>query len=85
VVFRESATPVTHTRYTRAMDGSGYGLACTPEQFLKKRPGTRGPVEGLYLCGASTRAGHGVVGAMRSGYLAAWRVGDTLGVQALPS
>ncbi len=45
VVFRESATPVTHTRYTRAMDGSGYGLACTPEQFLKKRPGTRGPVD----------------------------------------
>lgn len=71
IVFRESATPVTHSRYTRATDGTGYGLACTPDQFLQKRPGYRGPLDGLYFCGASMRAGHGVVGAMRSGYLAA--------------
>ncbi|MHC4837055.1 MAG: FAD-dependent oxidoreductase [Planctomycetota bacterium] len=62
---------MTHSRYTRATDGTGYGLACTPDQFLQKRPGYRGPLDGLYFCGASMRAGHGVVGAMRSGYLAA--------------
>jgi phytoene dehydrogenase-like protein len=69
----ESATPVTHTRYTWAASGSGYGIAATPEQFMDRRPGYRGPVPGLYLCGASTRAGHGIVGAMMSGYQAAKR------------
>ena len=78
VVFAESATPVSHTRYTRATDGTGYGLACTPAQFLKGRPGYRGPVDGLYLAGASTRAGHGIVGAMTSGRLAALRVASDL-------
>lgn len=74
VVFRETATPVTHTRFTRATDGTGYGLAATPDQFMKGRPGYRGPIPGLYLAGASTRAGHGIVGAMSSGKHAARRV-----------
>lgn len=74
ITFIESATPVTHRRYTWASEGSGYGLAATPEQFMDKRPGYRGPIPGLYLCGASTRAGHGIVGAMMSGYQAARRV-----------
>lgn len=71
VVFRESATPVTHTRFTWATDGTGYGLAGTPGQFLGHRPGVRGPVPNLYLCGGSTRSGHGVAGALRSGLNAA--------------
>lgn len=71
IVFRESATPVSHRRYTGASDGSGYGLAATPEQFFERRPGYRTPIQGLYLCGASTRAGHGIVGAMSSGRAAA--------------
>ena len=74
VVFRETATPLTHTRFTRASDGTGYGLAATPAQFMRGRPGYRGPVAGLYLAGASTRAGHGVVGAMSSGRECARRV-----------
>jgi phytoene dehydrogenase-like protein len=74
IVFRESATPVTHTRFTRATDGTGYGLAASPEQFMDKRPGYRGPIEGLYFTGASTRAGHGIVGAMMGGEKAAQRV-----------
>lgn len=78
VVLRESATPVTHTRYTDASGGSAYGLAATPGQFMKARPGYRSPVAGLYLCGASTRAGHGVVGAMTSGWHAAWRIAREL-------
>jgi phytoene dehydrogenase-like protein len=74
VVFRESATPMTHTRYTRAAGGTGYGLAATPEQFMDNRPGSRGPLPGLYLAGASTRSGHGIVGALMSGKAAARRV-----------
>ena len=71
VVFRESATPASHVRYTQAAGGTGYGLAATPAQFMKGRPGYRGPLAGLYLAGASTRAGHGIVGAMASGAAAA--------------
>jgi phytoene dehydrogenase-like protein len=71
VVFRESATPISHVRYTQAEGGTGYGLAATPGQFLRGRPGYRAPVARLYMCGASTRAGHGIVGAMSSGAAAA--------------
>ena len=74
VVFKESATPLTHTRFTRASDGTGYGLAAIPSQFLRNRPGYRGPLAGLYFCGASTRAGHGIVGAMMSGEQSAQRI-----------
>jgi all-trans-retinol 13,14-reductase len=78
IVFRESATPMTHSRYTRATDGSGYGLACTPEQYFDKRPGYSGPIQGLFFAGASTRAGHGVLGVMMSGERAARRIGRAL-------
>jgi len=70
VVFRESSTPITHTRYTRASDGTSYGLAATPDQFMRGRPGYRTVIPGLYLAGVSTRAGHGIVGAMESGLAA---------------
>jgi phytoene dehydrogenase-like protein len=71
IAYRESATPVTHTRFTGASGGTGYGLAATPAQFMQNRPGYRGPLPGLFFCGASTRSGHGVVGAMMSGRAAA--------------
>ncbi len=74
VVLRESASPMSHGRFTGASGGTGYGLACTPEQFMKGRPGYRGPLPGLYLAGASTRAGHGIVGAMMGGRAAARRI-----------
>lgn len=71
IVFQESATPLSHTRYTRASGGTGYGLAATPQQFLRGRPGYHGPIPQLYLCGASTRAGHGIAGALAGGRRAA--------------
>jgi phytoene dehydrogenase-like protein len=80
IVYRESATPITHRRFTGATGGTGYGLAATVGQFMKGRPGYRGPIPGLYLAGASTRAGHGIVGAMMSGRRAALRVAEDLGV-----
>lgn len=71
IEYQESATPLTHSRFTRASGGTGYGLACSPDQYMRNRPGYRGPIPGLYLAGASTRAGHGIIGAMLSGRAAA--------------
>ena len=71
IVVQESATPLTHGRYTRATNGTAYGLAATPAQFMQGRPGYRTHLPGLYLCGANTRAGHGVIGALLSGRNAA--------------
>lgn len=71
IVHRESATPVSHTRFTWASGGSGYGLAATPGQFLANRPGCRTAVPGLFVTGASTRSGHGISGALASGVQAA--------------
>lgn len=79
VVFRESASPMSHIRYTRATDGTGYGLAATPQQFFHHRPGYSGPLPGLYFAGANTRAGHGVLGSMMSGQRAARRIARELG------
>lgn len=74
IAFCEAATPMTQTRYTGSSGGTSYGIAATPAQFLDKRPGTRTPVRGLLLAGASTRAGHGIAGAMMSGVHAAGAV-----------
>jgi phytoene desaturase len=74
VVYREAATPLTHTRFTGSTGGTSYGIAATPAQFLAGRPGAATPVAGLYLAGASTRAGHGIIGAMSSGMTAAEQV-----------
>ena len=58
IVFRESSTPLSHVRFTRATGGTGYGIAATPDQFMKNRPGYRGPLPGLYpVRRHSTRAG----------------------------
>jgi all-trans-retinol 13,14-reductase len=74
VVFREVSTPLTHRRYTRATGGTSYGIALTPRQFLWKRPNARTEIPGLYLCGASCQAGHGIAGVSMSGLLAAAEV-----------
>lgn len=74
VVFSEVATPITHRRYTRSTDGTSYGIALTPTQFLNGRPPARTEVEGLFLCGASCRTGHGIGGVTMSGLVAASEV-----------
>jgi hypothetical protein len=38
---------------------------------LWNRPAATTEIGGLYLCGASTRSGHGIMGAMMSGLFAA--------------
>lgn len=71
IVFSEVATPLTHHRFTSATGGTSYGIAVTPEQYLWNRPAPRTEIEGLYLSGASSRAGHGIAGALLSGVMAA--------------
>jgi all-trans-retinol 13,14-reductase len=71
ITYCEVATPLTHGRFTSSTDGTSYGIAATPAQSLWNRPSARTEIEGLYLCGASCRAGHGIVGAMVSGAMAA--------------
>ncbi|MFQ5479234.1 MAG: phytoene desaturase family protein [Candidatus Binatia bacterium] len=86
VVFKEAATPITHSRYTGSTGGTSYGIAATPEQFLDRRPGTTTTVKGLYLAGASTRSGHGIAGVMLSGVQAAAAIlGDDTAERVLRS
>jgi phytoene dehydrogenase-like protein len=84
IVFRESATPLTQTRYTRALGGTSYGLAATAKQFQNKRPGYRGPIKGLYLTGSNTKGGHGIYGVMMGGRESAGIVGRDLGSKSFP-
>lgn len=67
IVYKEISTPITARRYLGTSNGTSYGLALVPEQFLSNRPGAKTHVRGLYLCGASTRNGHGIYGALMSG------------------
>ncbi|QUH03452.1 NAD(P)/FAD-dependent oxidoreductase [Saccharopolyspora erythraea] len=74
IVWEEAATPVTQERYTLATGGSCLGLEVSTGQFGLHRPRATTPVRGLYLTGAGTRSGPGVVGATTSGVIAAGAV-----------
>jgi all-trans-retinol 13,14-reductase len=76
IVHVECATPLTQERYTRSTGGTSYGIAHTPAQSGRRRPGFRTEVDGLYLVGASTVALHGIAGAMVGGVACA---GEVLG------
>jgi all-trans-retinol 13,14-reductase len=81
VLFQELATPLTQSRYTGSTGGTSYGIAATPDQYLRHRPGCRTEIEGLYLCGSNTRMGHGVGGVTLSGLYAAATIVDRRLVQ----
>ncbi len=76
MVHIETATPLTQERYTRSTCGTSYGLMASPEQTGPLRPGYQTEIEGLYLVGASTQAGHGIVGAMFGGLSGAAAAAD---------
>jgi len=67
LVWREASTPVTHERFTLSTGGACYGLELARDQVGPKRPGVRTEIRGLYLTGASTVWGHGIVGVMLGG------------------
>ena len=71
IAYEETATPITLERYLRSSGGTSYGIAGTRRQTGIGRPGSRTPISGLFLAGASTRTGHGITGTMLGGVEAA--------------
>ncbi len=67
VVHLETATPLSHERYTRSSGGTSYGYLHSPEQSGMNRPQHRTEIDGLWLVGANTASGHGVAGTMVGG------------------
>lgn len=67
LVHVETATPLSHERYTRSTGGTSYGYVHSPEQSGMHRPQHRTEIEGLWLVGANTASGHGVAGTMVGG------------------
>jgi len=66
IVYQEASTPISAQRFISSENGTSYGLSIIPSQFLLQRPGPKSSIKGLYLCGASTRSGHGIFGSMNS-------------------
>jgi all-trans-retinol 13,14-reductase len=71
VDWREAATPVTQERFTRSTGGTSYGIEPATDQIGPARIGYETELPGLFLCGASTPAGHGIANVMFSGLRAA--------------
>lgn len=67
IVYEETATPITHERYTRSTGGTSYGIKCSQDQVLMRRPSFGTPIEGFFVVGASTMTGHGIAGTMSGG------------------
>jgi all-trans-retinol 13,14-reductase len=67
IVWREASTPVTHERFTLSSLGSSYGIEMAADQIGPRRPGPRTELPGLWLTGASTSSGNGIVGAVWGG------------------
>ncbi|MFT7671207.1 MAG: all-trans-retinol 13,14-reductase [Planctomycetota bacterium] len=74
ICFQEVATPLTHQKFTKSRNGTPFGIASTPDQFLLNRPGPKTSISGLYLCGSSCRTGTGIIGVSHSGVVAAGKV-----------
>ena len=67
IVWREASSPVTHERFTLSSLGSCYGIEMAADQIGPRRPGPRTEIRGLWLTGASTTWGNGIVGAVSGG------------------
>jgi all-trans-retinol 13,14-reductase len=75
IVHLETATTLSHERYTHSTGGTSYGYLHSPEQSGDNRPPFRTEIDGLWVVGANTVGGHGIAGAMSGGVLCA---GDIL-------
>ena len=67
IVYRDASTPITQERFTLSTGGAVYGLEMTRDQIGPFRPGVKSPIAGLFLAGASTRHGHGIVATLNGG------------------
>lgn len=69
ITVLELGTPVTNVTYAAAPYGSIYGPEQSPNQMTPFRFGTRGAIDGLYMCGSSV-LGAGIVPCAVSGNVA---------------
>jgi len=76
IVHLETATPLSHERYTHATGGTSYGYLHSPEQSGPNRPSNRTEIDGLWITGANTTSGHGIAGAMTGGVTCAGQILD---------
>jgi len=76
IVHLETATPLSHERYTRSSEGTSYGYMHSPEQTGSDRPAFRTEIDGLWVVGANTVGGHGIAGAMSGGVFCAGEILD---------
>lgn len=67
VVFADLGTPLTNQHYVEATAGSLYGTEKRLRQIGPFAFAPRSAFSGLYLAGASTMSGHGIMGATLSG------------------
>jgi all-trans-retinol 13,14-reductase len=74
ITHLETATPLTHERYTRSTGGGGYGLATWGP--AGRQPEVETSVEGLYLAGQNTRYGSGINGVATCGLACASSIMD---------
>ena len=76
IVHLETATPLSHQRYTHATGGTSYGYVHSPDQSGPNRPSHRTEIAGLWITGANTASGHGIAGAMTGGVTCAGQILD---------
>jgi len=76
IVHIETATTLSHERYTHASGGTSYGFMHSPDQLGDHRPAHRTEIEGLWVVGANTVSGHGIAGATVGGVLCAGAILD---------
>jgi all-trans-retinol 13,14-reductase len=67
IIVSDVSTPRTYERYLWSTGGAWYDAACTPEQVGLRRMPSRTMIPGLYLTGAKTFPGPGIVAAIESG------------------
>lgn len=71
IVHREEITPADIARRYRTPGGSIYGTSSNGPMAAFLRPGNRGPLDRLYLCGGSSHPGGGLPLVAVSGRIAA--------------
>ena len=76
IVHVETATTLSHERYTHSTGGTSYGYMHTPEQTGEHRPDHHTEIEGLWVVGANTVSGHGIAGGVTGGVFCAGKILD---------
>jgi phytoene dehydrogenase-like protein len=71
IEYHELSTPLSNKFFTGQDNGTIYGIPATPDRYGLDLINWRTPIKNLYFAGADTPAGHGIVGALMGGAVAA--------------